>query len=143
MKLQILSFNGESFSSEKVVSITLMTGVGEITILENHTPLITSVKPSTMYIVVKDDNGFERRDDFAVGSGVVEVMNSSVKIMSDMLVDIEDIDLGKAEHARNEAMALMERYKDAKDRVDMEKFIDAEDMLLKSIAQLKLYDLKK
>lgn len=143
MKLQILSFNGESFSSNTVVSITLMTGAGEITILDNHTPLITSVKPSTMYIVAKDENGVELRDDFAVGSGVVEVMNSSVKIMSDMLVDIESIDLGKAENARKEALMLMEKYKDAKDRVDMEKFIDAEDMLLKSIAQLKLYDLKK
>lgn len=143
MKLQILSFNGESFSSNTVISITLMTGAGEITILDNHTPLITSVKPSTMYIVAKDENGVELRDDFAVGSGVVEVMNSSVKIMSDMLVDIESIDLGKAENARKEALMLMEKYKDAKDRVDMEKFIDAEDMLLKSIAQLKLYDLKK
>lgn len=143
MNLQILSFNGESFSSKKVVSITLMTGVGEITILENHTALITSVKPSTMHIIVKDENGFERRDDFAVGSGVVEVMNSNVKIMSDMLVDVEEVNVDKAEQARNEALALMEKYKDAKDRVDMEKFIDAEDMLLKSIAQLKLYDLKK
>jgi hypothetical protein len=37
----------------------------------------------------------------------------------------------------------MDKYKHAKDRVDMEKFIEAEDLLLKSIAQLKLYDLKR
>jgi F0F1-type ATP synthase epsilon subunit len=63
--------------------------------------------------------------------------------MADMLVDIEDLDKDRAERARQEALDLMEKYKNAKDRVDMEKFIEAEDMLLKSIAQLKLYDMKK
>lgn len=59
-----------------------------------------------------------------------------------MLVDIDDLDLDKAERARNEALALMEKYKNAKDKVDMEKFIEAEDMLLKCIAQLKLGNMK-
>jgi ATP synthase F1 epsilon subunit len=120
-----------------------MTQMGEITVLDNHAPLITAIKPSTMYIIYKDENGVDFRDDFAVGSGVVEVSNSEVKVMSDMLVDIEDLDVDNAERAKKEALELMEQFKDAKDRVDMEKFIEAEDMLLRSIAQLKLYDLKK
>jgi F0F1-type ATP synthase epsilon subunit len=62
--------------------------------------------------------------------------------MADMLVDIDDLDLDKAERARQEALKLMEKYRDAKDKVDMEKFIEAEDMLLKSIAQLKLGNMK-
>ncbi len=90
----------------------------------------------------KDQHGLEKREDFAVGSGVVEVSNSSVKIMADMLVDVDDLDLDQAQRAREEALQLMEQYKDAKDRVDMEKFIEAEDMLLKSIAQLKLWNQK-
>ncbi|MDR3150908.1 MAG: hypothetical protein LBU14_04940 [Candidatus Peribacteria bacterium] len=45
-----------------------------------------------------------------------------------------------AEKARQKAIELMEKYKDAKDKVDMEKYIEAEDLLLKSIAQLKLYE---
>lgn len=143
MKLKILSFGGQSFSNENVVSATIMTQMGEITILDNHAPLITAIKPSTMYIIYKDENGVDFRDDFAVGSGVVEVSNSEVKVMSDMLVDIEDLDVDNAERAKKEALELMEQFKDAKDRVDMEKFIEAEDMLLRSIAQLKLYDLKR
>ncbi len=66
-----------------------------------------------------------------------------MKIMADMLIDIEDLDKGKADRAKAQAMELMEKYKDSKDRVDMEKFIEAEDQLLKSIARLKLYDMKK
>jgi hypothetical protein len=38
---------------------------------------------------------------------------------------------------------MMEKVKQSKDKVDMEKFIEAEDALLKSIAWLKLYDIKK
>lgn len=143
MKLKILSFGGQSFSHDKVVSITLMTRMWEITVLDNHSPLITAIKPGTLYVIYKDANNMDIRDDFAVGSGVVEVSNSEVKVMSDMLVDIEDLDINSAERAKQEALELMEKYKNAKDRVDMEKFIEAEDQLLRSIAQLKLYDLKK
>lgn len=143
MELKILSFNGESFQSDKVVSITLMTGRWEITILDRHSPLLTSIKPSTMYLVLKDENGITKRDDYAIWSWVVEVRNSKVKIMSDMLVDIEEVDYDKASKAREKALALMEKFKDSKDRIEMERFIEAEDMLLKSVAQLKLYDLRK
>lgn len=138
MKLKILSFWGEAFSSENVVSATLMTGIGEITVLDNHAPLLTSIRPSTMFVVYKDEDGTEKREDFAIGSGVVEVSHNAMKIMADMLVDIDDLDVDKAQRAREEALALMEKYKNSKDKVDMEKFIEAEDMLLKSIAQLKL-----
>lgn len=142
MKLRIISFSGESFSSDTVSSVTLMTGIGEITVLENHAPLLTSIKPSTMYVVFKDAKGVEKRDDFAIGRWVVEVSGNEVKVMADMLVDIEDLDLDAAERARAQAVALMEKYRDSNDKVDMEKYIEAEDMLLRSIAQLKLGDVK-
>jgi F0F1-type ATP synthase epsilon subunit len=63
-----------------------------------------------------------------------------------MLIDVEDqkdIDKNAVELAKNDALALMEKYKQGKDRVDMEKFIEAEDNLMKSIAQLKLYETRK
>jgi F0F1-type ATP synthase epsilon subunit len=60
-----------------------------------------------------------------------------------MLVSVDNLDIDKAEEAKKEAMELMGKYKDSKDKVDMEKFIAAEDMLLKSLVQLKLGDLNK
>ena len=143
MNLKILSFSGKSFAHDNIVSATIMTWVGEITILKNHSPLLTSIKPSTMYIVYKDQNNIEYRDDFAIWSWVVEVNNNNIKIMADMLVDIKDLNKNEVERAKQEALDLMEKYKNNKDKIDMEKFIEAQDMLLKSIAQLKLYDLKK
>lgn len=143
MQLTILSFTGESFSSDRVTSVTLKSGLWEITILDNHSPLITSVKPSTMFITMKDEHGVTHRDDFAIGSWVVEIKGNKVKVLSDMLVDVQEVDYDKAEAARARALELMEKYKNSKDRVEMEKFIEAEDMLLKSIAQLKLHSIKK
>jgi len=140
MKLKILSFSGGGFTSETVESVTLMTGGWELTILEDHTPMLASMKPSTMYIIYTDENWVEQRDDFAVWSGVIEVSNNSVKVMSDMFVDIEDLDKDKAEREKFEAEKLMEKYKGSENRVGMDKFIEAEDMLLKSLAQLKLSD---
>jgi len=146
MKVNIYSFNWEHFSSDKVTSITMMTMMWEITILNRHTPLLSAFKPSTMFIVYKDENWVDYRNDFAVWAWFVEVKDSEVKILTDMLIDVEDqkdIDKNAVELAKADALALMEKYKQGKDRVDMEKFIEAEDNLMKSIAQLKLYETRR
>ena len=61
-----------------------------------------------------------------------------MKILVDVLLDIEDLDSDITERAKEDAISLMEKYRDNKDRVDMEKFIEAEDLLIKSIVDLKL-----
>jgi F0F1-type ATP synthase epsilon subunit len=63
--------------------------------------------------------------------------------MVDMLVDIDDLDIDHVERAKIEAERIMEEMKKNKDKMDMEKFIEAEDSLLKSIAAMKLYEIKR
>jgi len=60
-----------------------------------------------------------------------------------MLVDIEDLDVKHLERAKNDAQKKMNELKNSKDKMNMDKFIEAEDALLKSIAWLKLYDIKR
>ncbi|RAL57760.1 ATP synthase F1 subunit epsilon [Candidatus Gracilibacteria bacterium GN02-872] len=139
MKLQIFSFSGKSFASDSVVSATLMTTTGEITILDNHSPLLTSMKPSNMTVIYMD-NGEKKEENFAIGRGIVEVSENNVKVMADMLIDMEEIDVEEAENARKRALELMEKYSNSQ-HIDMEKYIEAEDMLLRSVAQLKLHKL--
>lgn len=146
MKVSIHSFNWESYSWDNIISITMMTMMWEITILNKHAPLLSAFKPSTMFLLYKDKNWVEHRNDFALWAWFVEVDNSNVKILTDMLIDVadqKDMDKDTIELAKADALALMEKYKNAKDRVDMEKFIEAEDLLMKSIAQLKLYNINK
>jgi len=142
MKLEILSFNGKLFKSHTVTSVTAMTTSWEITVLDNHIPLITSLKPSVLRLVHLDENNMSKEEDFAIWWGILEVSHSSMKILIDMLVTVSDLNLDIAEKARLSALEIMEKYKDSKDRVDMEKFVEAQDQLLKSIAQLKLGNLK-
>ena len=138
MKLEILSFTWKLFRSDTVEQFTAMTKIWEITLLENHTPLVTVLKPSIISIIYIDESWAKVEKDFAIWGWVLEVSNSNIKVLIDMLVSVDDVDVDHAENARKEALAQMEKYKDAKDKVDMDKFIAAEDMLLKSVAQLKL-----
>ena len=142
MKLEILSFEWNLFRSDTVEQVTAMTKIWEVTILENHTPLVTVLNPSVVSIIYTDESWVKTEKDFAVWGWVLEVSNSNVKILIDMLVTVDDVDIDKAEEAKKNALAMMEKYKNAKDKVDMEKFIEAEDMLLKSVAKLKLHDTK-
>ncbi len=143
MKIEILSFTWNLFKSDSVEQVTAMTSIWEVTILKDHTPLVSVLKPSVLSVVYTNGNGEKKEEDFAIGWGVLEVSNSNIKVLIDMLISVDDIDIDKAEKAKQDAMAMMEKYKNAKDKVDMEKFIEAEDMLLKSVAHLKLSDINK
>ena len=142
MKLEILSFNWKLFKSREVISVTAMTKTWEITVLDNHISLITSLKPSVVNILYFDENNTKKEENFAIWWGILEISKNSMKILVDMLVWLEEVDIDLAEKARQEALALMEKYKNSKDRVDMESFIEAQDMLMKSVAQLKLWSLR-
>lgn len=143
MKIEILSFTWNLFKSDTVESVTAMTKVWEITILDWHTPLVTVLSPSVVSIVYFDETWKKTEKDFAVWWWILELANSKVKLLIDMLVTIENLDVEWAEKAKKEALILMEKHKDSKDKIDMDKFIAAEDMLLKSLVQLKLGDLNK
>jgi len=142
MKLEILSFNWKLFKSHSVISINVMTKMWEITVLDNHCALVTSLRPCVLKVVYTDENNMKKEENFAIWGWILEVANSSAKILIDMLVSVSDVDINLAEKARISALETMEKYKNSKDKVDMEKFIEAQDMLLKSIAQLKLWNLK-
>jgi hypothetical protein len=58
--------------------------------------------------------------------------------MADMFLDMHNINIEEAESAKKKALELMKKY--SEDKLDMEKYIEAEDLLLKSLAQLKLSD---
>lgn len=142
MKLEILSFDGKLFKSDAVVSVNTMTNAWEITVLNNHEPLITSLIPWVLKVVYITSDWIQEKKEFAIGRWILEVANNTSKILLDVLVSSEHLNIDEAEKAKKHALEMMEKYKNAKDKVDMEKFIEAEDQLLKSIAQLKLWNIK-
>lgn len=79
MKLSIISLKGIQFEGE-ATSVNLKTTSGEITVLDNHRPLITALASGQAVITKKDGNKF----DFDINSGFMEVSpNSKVVILAD------------------------------------------------------------
>lgn len=83
----------------EVEEITLMTQSGEISILQNHIPLVSVLQPGEMR-VKKDGAEFP----MVVTGGFLEVQKGSkVQILADAAERAEDIDLERAEEARKRA----------------------------------------
>ena len=68
MRLNIISLKGLEFEGE-VISVNLKTTSGEITVLDNHQPLLTQLTVGQA-VVVKEDG---EKINFKINSGFLEV----------------------------------------------------------------------
>ncbi len=102
-----MKFNIKIITPEKVAyqgeadQVTLPTYDGEITVLANHIPLISSMKHGEL--VIKND---EKEIFLAVCNGFIEVKNNEMVIMTDIADRIVEIDEKKAEEAKRKAEEL-------------------------------------
>jgi len=90
---------------DEVDQITLPTKMGEITILPNHLPLVAVLQPGEMRLV-KDG----KETLLAVAGGFIEVQpKNRVIILADNAERAEEIDVTRAEAARQRAEDLMKQ----------------------------------
>lgn len=110
-------------------SLTVPTQTGEITVLTNHIPLVSNIKPGELRF--KDKTG---ETIMAVSSGFLEVRpNNEVVILADTAELANEIDLDRAEKARQQAQEMMkENYQDQK------LSADAMGILEKNLARLRV-----
>jgi len=101
---------------DEIIQVTIPTADGEITVLANHIPLISVLKGGEMKI--KDKNG---EHVMAIAGGFLEIKgNNEIVILADNAERAGDIDLERAEQARQRAIEQMEKAKDIED-VDFAK----------------------
>lgn len=95
----------------EVESVSVPTQTGEITILNNHIPLVSNLAPGELRLVQNGETKF-----FAVSGGFVEVRdNNEVIVLADTAELDKDIDIARAEQAREEALkAMSDNYSDDK-----------------------------
>lgn len=87
----------------EIDSVTLPTKLGVITVMAGHVPLVSLLSPGEM-VIDKDDTEY----NFAVSTGFIEVRpESEVVVLADTAERAEDIDLRKAEAARDRAKAML------------------------------------
>lgn len=114
--------------SEEVDFVVLPGAEGELTILPNHTPLFTKIRPGEVRL---------RRGgkDFylAVTGGFLEVApQSQVTILADYAVRSEEIEIARAEEAKRRAEETMREKKSE------QEFIIAEAELRRALLELKV-----
>jgi len=89
--------------SDDIDKVTIPTKDGEITVLANHSPLISILKTGEMKIV-KDDNIIS----LSVSTGFVEIRpNSEVYILADTAERAEDIDIERAKIAKERVEKML------------------------------------
>jgi F-type H+-transporting ATPase subunit epsilon len=102
LKLKIVSPEKSLFEGE-TDSISLPTPLGQITVLPNHIPLVSSLAPGELIII---EHGNTRH--LAVSGGVIEVRKSNeIVILADAAETAEEIDVARAEEARERARKIM------------------------------------
>jgi F-type H+-transporting ATPase subunit epsilon len=94
----------EIVSQDRIVytgdaTIVILPGVeGEMGILPNHTPLLTVIQYGIVRVRNNDGEAF-----FTVTGGIAEVQPDQVTILADAAESVEEIDLQRAETARQRA----------------------------------------
>ena len=125
MHAELITSEGSAFSGE-AISVTLPSGAGEITVLDNHIPLLSTVEPGTVIIRTVDDELL-----FAVARGVVQVGGSNIRILSDIADRADSLEEDTIELAKQRAEDLRTAR-----RGDAEGFAEATATLEREIARL-------
>lgn len=114
---------------DDVDSITLPTQIGEITVLPNHAPLISSLK-SGEAIIKKDGEEFS----IAVSGGFLQIQpKNKVVVLADSAERAEEISEERAEAAKKRAEDVLKEK-----RLDKAEMATAAAALEKSLIRLKV-----
>lgn len=97
LRLDIVTIERLICSGE--VDMVIAPGIeGELGILPHHAPLLTALKYGELRVRRGDEE-----DSYAIGGGFMEVLPLQVTVMADTAERAEEIDLERAEHARQRA----------------------------------------
>lgn len=87
------------------VQLVLAPGVeGQLGILPKHAPLITALDEGVMQIRCEDGT----EEVFAIHGGFMEVLPDRVTVLADVAEQADEINIARAEEARQRAEELME-----------------------------------
>ncbi|HQU85596.1 MAG TPA: F0F1 ATP synthase subunit epsilon [Pyrinomonadaceae bacterium] len=83
---------------ESVDGVTIPTAKGEIGILPNHAPLISTLKPGILTYTVKGNT-----EKMAVSGGFVEVSTSKISVLADVAETADEVNVETARVEREVA----------------------------------------
>lgn len=111
MRCEIVTQERQLYTADDV-QMVLAPGVsGQLGILPHHAPLLTALDEGVMQ--VRRAGGKE--DTFAIHGGFMEVLPDRVTVLADIAEHAEEIDVARAEEARQRAEALMQQRYEGQD----------------------------
>jgi F-type H+-transporting ATPase subunit epsilon len=110
-----------------VDQVNIPGGEGDLGILPNHAPLLTTLRPGRF--------SYEKGEEvveLVVSYGYAEVTANRVTVLAESAEFLHEVDYARAETARAEAEKLLE-----KEGLEDEAFKEAQDKLFRAIARLE------
>ncbi len=129
-ELSVVTATG-TVADAPVLSVTIPTTDGEITVLPEHTPIVSVVRPGV--ITFRTEKGGEQH--LAVSGGFLRVSGESVAILADTAERADDIDRQRAEQARKRAEQAMAG------KLEREELAETAGELQKHLARLRAVEL--
>lgn len=133
--------NVEVVSAERVVftgeanMVVAPGSEGVLGILPRHASLLTTLAPGALRIKQDGDE-----IDIAVSGGFLQVHNDRVEVLTDAAERAEEIDLQRAEEARQRAQRALAELPQGAERADAAAM---EAALRRSLARLKVAELRR
>jgi F-type H+-transporting ATPase subunit epsilon len=125
LQLEIVTPEARVFSDE-VDSVLLPGAEGELGVLPQHAPLVTTLKPGELRYTKAS-----KIQEYCVGDGLVEITGTAVRVLTDIALDESGID----EQHVQEALARAEARMKEKD-IGAEEVAAVQALIAKSTAQL-------
>lgn len=102
IEVDVVSRTRRLYRTDKATMVIIPGSEGEMGVLPNHTPLLTTLKYGELRIIEGDDV-----ISFLVYGGVVEVRPDKVIVLADDAESTAKLDLAEIEAARERARRLM------------------------------------
>jgi F-type H+-transporting ATPase subunit epsilon len=132
LSVHVVTAEREVFAEEGVEEVIAPGSEGELTVLPQHAPLLTMIKPGILRIV---KGGQEV--DMAITGGFLEVRDDRVTILADAAERAEEIDEARALEARHRAERSLE------ERVSLEHMIEAQAALQRALLRIKAVERRR
>ena len=105
--------------SEQVESVVIPGAEGEMTVMAEHAPVMTTIKPGV--VTVKAVSGSEER--YVVFGGFADILPSGCTLLAESAVAVKDIDRADVARRIQEAKEDVADAKDDASRTKAEQFL--------------------
>ncbi|MBE9389476.1 F0F1 ATP synthase subunit epsilon [Vagococcus salmoninarum] len=133
LKVEVVTPNGLSYTNQAAQLVVVRTVDGDLGIMPNHAPIIVPLKIDE--VRVKNSRDSSEQDIIAINGGIMEVRDNVVTIIADSAEKPSEIDVLRAEKAKERAEATIE---EAKKEHDIDQLKRAEVALSRAINRINV-----